>query len=63
MRCSFQNLVVSHSAVEGAVNFIADMKVYRNHRMSSTSVRESRRNYYLQESRPYFHKVIPCFGI
>jgi len=46
------------SAVEAGANFIADIKVYRNYRMASTVVREARKNAYLQESRPYFQKVI-----
>ncbi len=51
------------SSVAGGVNFLADMKVYKNYRMSTPAVREAKKNQYLQESRPYFHKVTSVFTV
>eukprot|EP00752_Nemacystus_decipiens_P018369 g16478.t1 len=50
---------VEDTAVEGTLNFIADMKLYRNrnYRKSPAALREQKREKFLRESRPYFQKT------
>lgn len=48
------------SSVEGTLDYMADVRVYKNFGTSPTDVRESKKKQYLLESRPYFHKVTIC---
>lgn len=56
-RCLPRLAAFFYSAVTGTLNFIADSKVHRNHKMACAAVREERKKNYLAESRPHSHKV------
>eukprot|EP00903_Cladosiphon_okamuranus_P014611 g13549.t1 len=56
-RCKLCYCYVCDSAVDGTLNFIADFKVYNNHKMSSADVREQKKEQYLLKSHPHLHKT------